>query len=70
MDSSSEGSADRGSVRYEPALTHSNIARIIGTSRETVTRTLSEFRKLEITELNGSILTVRNPSALGRLAAA
>ena len=33
------------------ALTHEEIAQLIGTSRETITRTLADFRKRNIVEL-------------------
>ena len=46
------------------------IAELIGTSRETVTRTLSEFKKQRAIELNGSTLVLRNKPALESLVAA
>jgi CRP/FNR family transcriptional regulator len=50
-------------------LTHEEIAQLIGTSRETVTRGLSEFKKQGLIEPNGSTLLIRNKLALERLAA-
>jgi CRP/FNR family cyclic AMP-dependent transcriptional regulator len=52
------------------ALTHEEIAQIIGTSRETVTRTLADFRKKQIAVLKGSTLMIRNKTALERLVGA
>jgi CRP/FNR family transcriptional regulator, cyclic AMP receptor protein len=51
------------------SLTHEEIAQIIGTSRETVTRTLADFRKRRIAELHGSTLVVQNLAALQQIAA-
>lgn len=52
------------------ALTHEEIAQIIGTSRETVTRVLADFRKRQIAVLKGSTLTIRNKSVLEKLVGA
>ncbi len=50
------------------ALTHEEIGQIIGMSRETVTRTLADFRKRHIAELHGSTLLIQNSPALHELA--
>jgi CRP/FNR family cyclic AMP-dependent transcriptional regulator len=52
------------------SLTHDEISQIIGTSRETVTRTLAEFRRRRFAILKGSTLTIQNNPALERLVAA
>ncbi len=52
------------------ALTHDEIAQIIGMSRETVTRTLASFRKQGIAELHGSTLLIQNMSVIHQLAGA
>jgi CRP/FNR family transcriptional regulator len=64
-----EGADDDG-TRIKVALTHEEIAQIIGTSRETVTRTLADFRKKQIAILKGSTLMIRNKMALERLVGA
>ncbi len=56
-----------GTIRLKLALTHEEMAQLIGTSRETVTRTLSEFKKQHVLEVNGSSLIIRNKAALERL---
>jgi CRP/FNR family cyclic AMP-dependent transcriptional regulator len=56
--------------RVKLALTHEEIAQIIGTSRETVTRVLADFRKRQIAVLKGSTLTVRNKAVLEKLVGA
>ena len=45
-------------------LTHQEIAEFIGTTRETVTRTLSEFKNRQLVTLEGSTLMISNRSAL------
>jgi CRP/FNR family transcriptional regulator len=59
-----------GMVRVRLTLTHEDIAQLTGTSRETITRILSGFRKQRIVELKGSILIIHNQPALERLVAA
>jgi CRP/FNR family transcriptional regulator, cyclic AMP receptor protein len=50
------------------ALTHEEIAQIIGMSRETVSRTLAIFRKQQIATINGSTLLIQNMTAIQKLA--
>ena len=45
-------------------LTHEEIAEFIGTTRETVTRTLSEFKNRRLVSLQGSTLQIFNRPAL------
>lgn len=45
-------------------LTHEEIAEMIGTSRETVTRLFTEFKRKHFIHRNGSTLIVRNRAAL------
>jgi CRP/FNR family transcriptional regulator, cyclic AMP receptor protein len=68
--SATDGRVTKGVVRAKLALTHEDIAQLVGTSRETITRTLSEFRKKEILELKGSTLIIHNKPALEQLVAA
>jgi CRP/FNR family transcriptional regulator, cyclic AMP receptor protein len=49
---------------FRLTLTHDEIAQMIGTSRETVTRQLAVFRKKQFIQTNGSTLVVRNRGAL------
>lgn len=57
----------REGVRAKLGLTHEEIAQIIGTSRETVTRLLAEFRRKRYATLKGSTLLVHNRPALEKL---
>jgi len=45
-------------------LTHEEIAEFIGTTRETVSRTLSEFRSRRLVVLEGSTLMISNRKEL------
>ena len=56
-------------IRIKSSLTHEEIAQMIGSSRETVTRLLSELKKKELIRLEGSTLVIRNRIALEALAA-
>jgi CRP/FNR family transcriptional regulator, cyclic AMP receptor protein len=67
------GGNDRDSagreIRIRSSMTHEEIAQMIGSSRETVTRLLSELKKKELIRLEGSTLVIRNRTALEALAA-
>jgi CRP/FNR family cyclic AMP-dependent transcriptional regulator len=63
----SDGEQTKEGIRIKIALTHEEIAQLIGTSRETVTRVLGEFRDKEVAQLRGSTLLIRNKAALERL---
>jgi CRP/FNR family cyclic AMP-dependent transcriptional regulator len=54
-------------TRVQVLMTHQDISQLIGTSRETVTRLLKEFREREIVSIKGSSLTVHNRGALEAL---
>lgn len=58
-----------GQVRANLTLTHEEIAQIIGASRETVTRLLSNFRRRQLLQIKGHIVTIRDKSGLEHLAA-
>jgi CRP-like cAMP-binding protein len=51
------------------ALSYDELAQLMGTTRETITRTLSEFRKKDIVELKGCTLIIHNKPALEQLVA-
>ena len=48
-------------------LTHEEIAEMIGTTRETVSRLFSDFKKKELVQLKGSTLIIRNKPALEKI---
>ena len=68
--SATDEPATNGLVRVRLPLTHEDIAQLTGTSRETITRILSDFRKKDIVEFKGATLIIHNMPALERLVAA
>ncbi len=56
-------------IRVRASLTHEEMAQMIGSSRETVTRLLSDLKKKNLIRLDGSTLVIRNRTALEALAA-
>ena len=57
-------------TRIKLPLTHEEIAEFIGTTRETVTRTLSEFKEKHLVAIQGSTLMIPNRAALEHYAGA
>jgi CRP/FNR family transcriptional regulator, cyclic AMP receptor protein len=55
------------SSQLKLTLTHEEIAEIIGTTRETVSRLFSQFKKQQLVQLKGVTLTIRSRAALGKL---
>jgi len=60
-----ETSKTNGQIRL--TLTHEEIAEMIGTTRETVSRLFSDFKKRQLVQLKGSSLTIRNKPALEKM---
>lgn len=54
-------------IRIKVLLTHEEIAQMIGTTRETVTRLLSDFKKKKIVDVKGSSLFVLSKPQLESL---
>ncbi len=67
LETAADGEISNGTVRVRLAMTHEEISQLIGTSRETITRLLSEFRRNDFVELKGSMLTIHNRPALKNL---
>jgi CRP/FNR family transcriptional regulator, cyclic AMP receptor protein len=57
---------DKG-ISLKMTLTHEEIAQLIGTSRETVTRLLGMFKSKQLIQVKGSTLTIRNKPALASM---
>lgn len=66
--SSRNGEAAKTEQRVKLALTHEEIAQMIGTSRETVTRLFGDLKKRQILTTKGSTLVIRNKAALKLIA--
>lgn len=64
LDWTVEGRQTAEGVRSVINLTHEEIGQMIGSSRETVTRTLSDFRARRLATIKGAMVTVPNRSAL------
>lgn len=61
---SADGKNTKDGMQVKLPLTHQEIAEFLGTTRETVTRTLSEFKTKNLVILQGSMLTIANRAAL------
>jgi CRP/FNR family transcriptional regulator, cyclic AMP receptor protein len=55
-------------LHMKNTLTHEEIAEMIGTTRETVSRLFSEFKKNQLLQVKGSTLIIRNKTALEKMA--
>lgn len=62
--STSDGRAE---LKFIMALTHEEIANMAGTSRETVTRLLNQFRRDQWIVIRGASITITKPEQLERL---
>lgn len=66
--SSKNGEAAKLEPRLKIRLTHEEIAQMIGTSRETVTRLFADMKKHQIVQAKGSTLVIRDTAALRDIA--
>lgn len=66
--SAKNGDSAKLEARVKLQLTHEEIAQMIGTSRETVTRLFADLKKHQIVQTKGSTLVIRNQAALRALA--
>lgn len=66
---SAKGQETKQGIRINLTLTHEEIAQVLGVSRETVTRTLSEFKDRMLISMKGPTLFIRNKAALENLLA-
>ena len=69
LDWSAGGKETEHGVQVKLPLTHEEIAALIGTTRETVTRTLSDFKSSHLVAMHGSNLMISNRVALETLGA-
>jgi CRP/FNR family cyclic AMP-dependent transcriptional regulator len=67
LELSAEGEQTKEGLRAKMGLTHEEIAQIIGTSRETVTRLLADFKRKKFATLKGSTLLIHNKPELEKL---
>jgi CRP/FNR family transcriptional regulator len=64
LDWSENGQVSEAGARFHFSLTHQEVGEFIGATRETVTRTLSEFKSRRLIAFHGSTLTIPNKIAL------
>jgi len=62
-----EGEKTNGQNQIRLTLTHEEIAEMIGTTRETVSRLFSDFKKKQLVTIKGSTLVIRNKMGLEKL---
>lgn len=56
-----------GQPHVKVTLTHEEIAEMIGTTRETVSRLFSDFKKKQLLQVKGATLILRNKGALEKM---
>jgi len=67
LDWSANGVKTRAGTQIKMPLTHEEIAEFVGTTRETVTRTLSDFKSKRLVTVQGSTMTIPDRTALETL---
>jgi CRP/FNR family transcriptional regulator len=66
LDLTADSNSGKGVVVAKLTLTHEEIAQMIGTSRETVTRAFSDFKRENLLIIKGSTLTIKDRPGLER----
>lgn len=61
-------STDQTALCFPLPLTHEDLGHLSGLSRETITRTISAFKRNKLIHMEGSLCTILNKEALARLA--
>ncbi|HEX4003572.1 MAG TPA: Crp/Fnr family transcriptional regulator [Candidatus Acidoferrales bacterium] len=70
LESSTNAQETMQGKRFSLGLTHEEISQIVGISRETVTRTMTEFKNKMLIATKGSVVVIRDESGLRAQAAA
>jgi len=70
LDWSETGQPTKEGIRVKMPLTHGEIGEFIGTTRETVSRTLGQFRSRRLVALHGATLMISNRAGLERMGVA
>jgi len=70
LETSTKGRQTNQGKRFHLGLTHEEISQIVGISRETVTRTMTDFKCKDLIATQGSIVVIRNETGLKAQAAA
>jgi len=64
---SRDGKTTPEGTQFKVPLTHEQIAECVGSTRETITRTLSDFKNKHLVLLKGATMIIPNPAALGAI---
>jgi len=64
LEASSHGRQTNQGKRFHLGLTHEEISQIVGISRETVTRTMTDFKSKELITTKGSVVVIRDEPGL------
>ena len=67
LEGAGKGRDAKEASRVRMTLTHEQIGQMIGTSRETVTRTLGEFKDQRLITRSGSTVVIQDRAALENL---
>jgi CRP/FNR family cyclic AMP-dependent transcriptional regulator len=62
-------SCGKPEMRFTMALTHEELANMVGSSRETITRTLGRFKREKLIQVRGASILVLSPAGLEHLSA-
>ena len=60
-------SCGKPEIRFTMALTHEELAHLIGSSRETVTRMLGRFKREKLIQIHGATILILSPEKLEQL---
>jgi len=69
LDWGRESGCGQTQMRFTMTLTHEELASLIGSSRETVTRMLSRFKRDKLIEIRGATMLILAPDKLEHMAA-
>ena len=64
LESAANAQATSQGKRFTLGLTHEEISQVVGISRETVTRTMTEFKNKMLIATKGSVVVIRDESGL------
>jgi CRP/FNR family transcriptional regulator, cyclic AMP receptor protein len=67
LDWGKAASCGKSEMSFTMALTHEDLANLIGSSRETVTRMLGRFKREKLIQMRGTSLRILSPERLERL---
>jgi CRP/FNR family transcriptional regulator len=67
LDLTADRKSEKGASKAKLTLTHVEIAQMIGTSRETVTRVFADLKKKNLLIVKGSTITIKDRPGLERL---